>query len=365
LAPNLFTMKTTLFLLFFAFLLQNCFAQIVFNVCDVKRNVKDLKPAPYEKGIQEVFGDVYAFGERETNANLVGIKSGHAFVAAVSAAYSGHHGLVISPDMVWLMICQGFSNHVRANSDSLRHKIVAFEGKKKISLSKEVVEATKKWQEHFPIFCDSLQLYIGDSLTRLMCPKFSTTGLTETAAFQITLMESMNSYFEYEERVFCGIPQITLTGKPSDWKWILDHINDFDKYELGWWTAELKPILKQFYNASRGKIDTPFWQSIYSIKDICGWPMSGWCIKFFPYLVNASENKWRKNPYIEQPVVGDWGGIGYDAFPKGCAKADVKIVVGFPNEIPTEIEFIAGFVGYSENENKDIVPEINWVVRKK
>jgi Domain of unknown function (DUF4419) len=143
------------------------------------------------------------------------------------------------------------------------------------------------------MFCDSLKTYIGDTLVHLMSPTFSTTQVLETAAFQVTLMEAMNSYFEYEERVFCGIPQITLTGKPSDWKWILDHINDFDKYELAWWTAALKPVLKQFYNASKGKIDTPFWQSIYSISPDCGWPMSGWFINFFPYLESAYKSEFR------------------------------------------------------------------------
>jgi hypothetical protein len=83
------------------------------------------------------------------------------------------------------------------------------------------------------------------------------------------------------------------------------------------------------------------------------------------YLQNSYEEKLHKNNYIGVLGTSDWGGISYDTFPKGCAKADVKIVVGFPDEIPTEMEFIAGFVGYSENENKDIVPEINWVVRKK
>jgi Domain of unknown function (DUF4419) len=127
-------MKKTLFLLFFAFLLQNCFAQITFNVCDVKRKAGGIGADPYPVAMNQVFGNLDSFGESRNTTELVGVKSGHAFVAALSAAYSGHHGLVISPDMVWLMICQGFSNHVRTNSDSLRHKIVAFEGKKSYKL---------------------------------------------------------------------------------------------------------------------------------------------------------------------------------------------------------------------------------------
>jgi hypothetical protein len=131
---TIFTMKKTLFLLFFAFLLQNCFAQITFNVCDVKRKAGGIGADPYPVAMNQVFGNLDSFGESRNTTELVGVKSGHAFVAALSAAYSGHHGLVISPDMVWLMICQGFSNHVRTNSDSLRHKIVAFEGKKSYKL---------------------------------------------------------------------------------------------------------------------------------------------------------------------------------------------------------------------------------------
>ncbi|MCI5212341.1 MAG: DUF4419 domain-containing protein, partial [Candidatus Electrothrix sp. ATG2] len=30
----------------------------------------------------------------------------------------------MSPDMFWLLICQGFARHVNANSEELRHRFV-------------------------------------------------------------------------------------------------------------------------------------------------------------------------------------------------------------------------------------------------
>lgn len=44
-------------------------------------------------------------------------------------AYAEHRPLVLSPDMIWLDICQVFSHYVNENAESLRDKFVAHDGK--------------------------------------------------------------------------------------------------------------------------------------------------------------------------------------------------------------------------------------------
>jgi len=52
------------------------------------------------------------------------------FIASVEFAYYEERPLVISPDMIWLLICQGFSQHIQQNSEKYRDKLVNFQGKK-------------------------------------------------------------------------------------------------------------------------------------------------------------------------------------------------------------------------------------------
>lgn len=55
----------------------------------------------------------------------------NSFVGAVHAAYARHYPLVISPDMIWQCIAQGFAIHVNRNAERLRDLFVTHEGKKK------------------------------------------------------------------------------------------------------------------------------------------------------------------------------------------------------------------------------------------
>ena len=98
----------------------------------------------------------------------------------------------------------------------------------------------------------------------------------------------MKSYFEYILlRIVCGIPGITLQGTTEDWQKILKKTKQLGKYGLTWWTSELEPILKEFVEASKGKIDKEFWKGMfkYHSKDaVCGGPVTiidGWIVKFF------------------------------------------------------------------------------------
>jgi hypothetical protein len=50
----------------------------------------------------------------------------HPFVAALHYGFAQHRPITISPDMVWLMILQGFSKHVQLNSDSIQDKVLKF-----------------------------------------------------------------------------------------------------------------------------------------------------------------------------------------------------------------------------------------------
>src|ERR1700748_1749334 len=53
----------------------------------------------------------------------------HSFFEGMYAAYADHRPFTLSPDMMWLLISQGFANHVNNNSEELRILFVDFDGK--------------------------------------------------------------------------------------------------------------------------------------------------------------------------------------------------------------------------------------------
>ncbi|HEX2957823.1 MAG TPA: DUF4419 domain-containing protein [Chitinispirillaceae bacterium] len=50
----------------------------------------------------------------------------HPFFKGMYQAYAEHRPFTLSPDMLWLLICQGLSQHVNNNSETLRKHFVSF-----------------------------------------------------------------------------------------------------------------------------------------------------------------------------------------------------------------------------------------------
>ena len=252
----------------------NAFSQTKFKVCNVKLADKALKEQSYKSVVASMTNSTKTerkledFGEK--NHTLV--KAGaHPFAFAVQAAYGQHRPLVISPDMVWLMIMQGFSQHILANSEDLRNKFVKFKGKKTLIVTVDGNNFVKgssenNWEGIFPQFVKQIEAYTGNSATSLASQKFTTTTTIEQAAFEITFMETMSKYFEYAARASCGIPEITLEGTTKDWQQILDKTQELKKYKMDWWIKKLEPILQEFVQASKGKVNKSFWKKIYKKK---------------------------------------------------------------------------------------------------
>jgi hypothetical protein len=55
-------------------------------------------------------------------------------------AHNNHYPIRIKPDDIWLLIVQGFSNHVNANAEELRKLFVDFDGKKEQNYEEEEEE---------------------------------------------------------------------------------------------------------------------------------------------------------------------------------------------------------------------------------
>jgi hypothetical protein len=286
----------------------------------------------------------------------------HAFFNGMYQAYADHRPFVLSPDMVWLLISQGFARHINANPEEMRKYLVDFSGKISLVLRNDLIsleDTDTPWETVFPGFTSQIAQHTGKELMDILTADFSTTTPTTRVASEITIMEAMEPFFEYVViRIICGIPEITLLGTPQDWEKVLDKTRSLEKYDLKWWTSELEPLLDEFVNASRGNVDKAFWRNMfkYHSQKVYGAPraIDGWIVKFFPYNKHGQRNNLLKL-------------YDGDNLPEEMVKVDLKflevdgIVI---NE--TMLELWAGFTGLEQNpETFALTPHIGWMIRKK
>lgn len=279
-------------------------------------------------------------------------------------AYADHRPFVLSPDMMWLLISQGFANHVKYNSEKLRPHFVNFDGKLSLIVRDNTIDLNdpnSPWEDVFPQFTKQIGKYAGEDLAKVMTADFSTTTSASKVASEATLMKAMEDYFEYIViYAVCGIPEITLEGTPEDWQKVLDKARFLKKYELNWWINEIEPVLEKIVKTAEGKIDKTFWQQMfkYHTQEVYGRArvFDGWIVKFYPYDNNGKR-------YNLKEIDNTFN------LPHDIVSMDIKYIEvdkdGNQKE-PIMLELWAGFTGFSQNEETlALKPEIGWMIRNK
>ena len=288
-----------------------------------------------------------------------------AFYQCIVKAYANHQSLALSPDMIWLLIGQGFARYVNAHAEELRSKLVSHEGKQELVVVTDRNLYAADWPKLIDGFASKIDQYTKKDIAKTITADFSTTKSVERVASQITLMESVKSYFEYVVMMIgCGIPSITLEGTPDDWRSVLKKTKQLEQFGLGEWTKSLEPILTEFIRAAEGKPNQQFWQGIVKkdrVKELVGGAyystgkttqLDGWMLKFFP----------------------NEDGLTLDSVPHTKKMPSENVRVGFKykeldlsgnllGEMPMELW--AGFIGAEEDLSTNTLrPKIGWLVRK-
>lgn len=288
----------------------------------------------------------------------------HPFAYAVQKAYAEHRPLVISPDMIWLMIMQGFAQHVDNNSEELRDLFVDFDGKKMLNVKRRnFVKGSpdNDWEGVFPEFSQQIDRYTKEGLEDMINQSFTTSTEVERTAFRITVMDAMSAYFHYSFTVSCGIPEIILEGTPEDWAKIETQAKELSNYQLGWWTEALQPILNEFTLAANGTFNRDFWVKIYDERQaevdlVCAKAIdtyiTGWMLDFFPYV------RGEKNPFLGNKRADS--DIEMHDLSSGLSRADMLY-----DDFGTfyKMELVSGFVGIRQDAvTKSLRPEISWAI---
>lgn len=304
----------------------------------------------------------------------------NGFLQTIHDCYADHRPLIISPDAIWLLICQGFAIHLNTLPDSIRDTIYKSESKKILELRIDslITNKCEYWKQYIDYIAEKIKEDSKEDAYNLIVQNFSTTTPLIKTAYKATLLEAYQKAYSYLAISGCGIPKITLTGTKEDWENIYLKVDGFKKYGLEEWVDNLKPILKEFCNAYSGSVNKEFWNSIYKTKEVYVTTyVSGWIIKFFPYLKDFSVKNdsgyfyWdHKFKYVPNKLLkGDdyvFSKLTTYEFPSGYTKTPIKWLNyytsknGAPDTIP--IVLYAGFLGVSQSPDKSLSPLISWAI---
>ncbi len=324
-----------------------------FYLEDGEQIAKSLLPNPdYRNGEDGKYYRIIATSFFNEN-NLVN-KGENPFYETLIWAYSIHSSVTLSPDMIWLLISQGFARYVDAHAEELRSLFVDHEDKKTLIVTEPIPFEDTDWSKIIGDFASQIEKNTKGDIAQVITADFSTTGPVERVASQITLMESVKSYFTYEYYTTCGIPSITLKGTPEDWQRVLEKTQKLSQYGLDGWVKELEPILTEFILAAEGHPNQQFWQCIVKKirEDIlraagegCGDEtepsiLDGWFLKLFP----NEEGKTKGSVVMGESMPSEMVHVVFK-----CDGKDMELWAGF---IATEVDSAANM----------LTPKIGWMV---
>lgn len=324
------------------------------------------------------------------------IQNVNYFLYTLQLAFTQHKSIYLSPDMFWLLICQGISKHINHNTEFFRTHFNLAQEKKTIEVRRdEFIKGGKNdWENIFPDFSKKINEYIGNELYTDFVLHFSTTTSKETTAFEIAFMDSFSKFFDYRIYTLCGIPEIKLQGTVEDYQKIIQSLKNFNKIGLEKWANVLIPIFYTIISSLNGKENYKFWNSIYKYHSGSGGThISGWITSFFPYIketylidnssIDKIESFLNTNNYLKilsnqlsteydryneikliklNPVLGERDySLELDCFSLGLNR--VPFIWNYFGKL-FEMNFVSGFIGIQEIDNV-LKTEIHWIIEEK
>merc|ERR1719367_2637824 len=244
-------------------------------------------------------------------------------LSTIYEAYGNHYNLRTGPEDWWYTIIQTVALAIDENSksDKVRQFFVQHEGKKELEvivgpppLKLDSLDYT--WL--FDQFSQKIEENINvPEYVQQMIPDFSTTTSVHRIVSQITLMTSVQEFFEYRVNTVCGIPAIEMKGTLEDWMKLKEKIKALGKtlepilsdieLEYGvdlWgrnyftdgydddllWFERIERIADKLIETFKGNPDEDFWSRIITEKRYgSGGPtFKGW---FMNILLNKRHAK--------------------------------------------------------------------------
>ncbi|OUL25765.1 DUF4419 domain-containing protein [Nostoc sp. 106C] len=363
-------------------ILEQTAGKIRFGVDDVKSAQERLPTKNAKFQLEKQLGKPLLAFSHDDTFEVIPDQGIHPLALAVHAAFSEHRPLLLTPDIIWITLAQGFAQHINNHAETLRSRLVRHQGKEKLIVGTQQINSEPQhWSETVQKWALQIRDRVGADLYRLLECNFSTTTPITQTASHVVMMNAFQQYFDYAVSCVCGIPEITLLGTVEDWQSICDRVQMMAKYDLEWWTARLLPICREFVETASGKPSLEFWRCIYKPEPVYGAELiTGWLTDLFPYLRDlssltkaASVRNWileidrcelpnasSSEAWFEQVIRG----ISAERLPLGISQAPFELIT--PDEKEYSLELLAGFIGvHQDSEQQTLQPEIGWILRER
>ena len=315
----------------------------------------------------------YSFNEKD---KLAYINSKTPVLNGFYLAHSNHYPIRIKPDHIWLLIVQAFSNHVNANSESLRSQFVNFEGKKTLKVNyplSSITQVDKKVLEDFSKqINEQMKNYLGDEVLETLTPNFTTTDYDSTIVCKISIMGTFKKYFKYEMHLCgCGIPYIILEGTAEDYEKILEKTKKLEKYDFSWYIKRIIPHIEKMVEAKKGNIDIKYFKNFIQDDKITEYVsglsgmgghnvqvpiLKGWILNFFAYYSEVKGHGFAPRFEDDSIKVKNFGKL---------ANQMLNVPFDIVDDVhgkTYEMKYSVGFIGCDQNNNKEVFPVTGWIV---
>jgi hypothetical protein len=292
----------------------------------------------------------------------VGYPAHSGLVSATVEAYNGHHELVLRPDDVWQAVLTQFSFYVQAHAEQLRDRFVDFGGKRGL----EIVAGGTLFTADFGNLArrmvdEQIVANIRDpSVAEWLLPAFTTTEVKDRIVASVSIMATLQAYFDYKFSLLCGLPRVTLLGTPQDWRLLrakIDRLPEFDVEagRLTSWHALLAPVLDEFVRSADGEPQISFWDRVCSHEGGGSGPtyLSGWITVF---AVFTDKGEWQG----DRAGGGEWPRVDTQDLPVGVTSVPV-LVDDNGKEYRTQM-FAGQFAFDGVRNGTGIQPRSDWCI---
>ena len=325
--------------------------------------------------VKEIIGEDTLAHSLDINQELAFLDSNVPVLEGFYTAHTNHYPVRITPDDIWLLIVQAFSNHVNANYEELRNYFVDFKGKKELTIDDDVINYKDIKRENLEKFTEKmiekLKEYLGKEILHLLTPEFTTTTHDSTIICNLTIMCAFKKYFEYKMRkAGCGIPYIILEGTAEDYRKIKSKAAKLKKYQFNWYIDRITPHIEKMIEAKEGKINIKYFKNIIQKDEVTeliphsGRPKQqsvdeiyGWFLSFFAYFNKADKN----GNFIK--FDGDFLKVSkFSSLANQLLSVPFTIIDKFNKKEKHLMKFEVGFIGCDQNEKKEVFPVKGWIV---
>ncbi len=238
------------------------------------------------------------------------------FLESIVQAYAKHGYLVINPEDINYCLLSIFKDIMNDRAEQYRSNFVSFDCKMKIDVLAGNIKSGFEELAHQVL--ENVNPEVG-----VLIPDFTTTTDDHKFIAKMTIISSMEAYFDMSVCILCGLRGIKLNGTVADWVRLRDVVfPTFKKlipdHDVNWAIA-FEELLQEFINIANGFIDIELWKRIIYENPslVCGsnyyygwinllWPnQSSYFKKFPPQYLNFDSNRIKEHPQIDSQRVGN------------------------------------------------------------